>query len=285
MTSIEISEAGVYDIPAEVYHADPVPGGSLSSSGARRLLPPSCPAKFAYERENPPTPTNELDLGQAAHKEVLGIGPELVVVDADDWRSKAARTERDEARAAGAVPLLPDQHEQIQAMAKALREHDVASKLFAPESGRPEQSLFWIDRPTGVWRRARLDWLRTTPGRLIVPDYKTCAAADPESIQRSVHRHGYHQQAAWYVDGVRALSGRDDVAFLLVFQEKTPPYLVTVAELGPMALRIGRDRNRQALQIYAECQKTGRWPGYADDIEQVQLPGWVENAYLQEIAS
>ncbi len=32
-----ITVAGVYDIPADVYHADPVEGGSLSSTGARTL--------------------------------------------------------------------------------------------------------------------------------------------------------------------------------------------------------------------------------------------------------
>jgi hypothetical protein len=49
-----ITEPGVYDIAEDHYHADPVPGGSLSNSGAKKLLPPSCPAKFAYEREHPP---------------------------------------------------------------------------------------------------------------------------------------------------------------------------------------------------------------------------------------
>lgn len=42
-TTWTITEPGVYDLPAEVYHADPVEGGSLSSTGARKLLPPSCP--------------------------------------------------------------------------------------------------------------------------------------------------------------------------------------------------------------------------------------------------
>jgi len=33
---------GIYSgVPAEVYHRAPVPGGSLSSTGARQLLPPT----------------------------------------------------------------------------------------------------------------------------------------------------------------------------------------------------------------------------------------------------
>jgi len=33
-----IRRPGLYDLPEHIYHADPVPGGSLSSTGARRLL-------------------------------------------------------------------------------------------------------------------------------------------------------------------------------------------------------------------------------------------------------
>ena len=43
MTALAVAEftAGVYDIPEDLYHRDPVPGGSLSCSGAKKLLPPS----------------------------------------------------------------------------------------------------------------------------------------------------------------------------------------------------------------------------------------------------
>src|SRR3954471_5458063 len=106
-TSVVVTEPGVYpDIPELAYHADCVSEGSLSCSGAKKLLPPSCPALFKWERENPPPPKRQFDFGHAAHKLVLGVGPELVGVDAPDWRTNAAKAQRDEARARGAVPLL-----------------------------------------------------------------------------------------------------------------------------------------------------------------------------------
>ena len=43
---ISADELGVYDLPAAAYHRDPVEGGSLSASGAKKLMPPSCPALF-----------------------------------------------------------------------------------------------------------------------------------------------------------------------------------------------------------------------------------------------
>jgi hypothetical protein len=263
---------------AEEYHADPVPGGSLSSSGARLLLPPNCPAKFRHDQDHGQQHKAVFDFGQAAHLMVLGEGPEIVIVDADDWRTKAAREQRDEARDNGAVPLLRREHDEIRAMADALRQHPLAAALFNPDHGQPEQTLIWRDRPTGVMRRARLDWLPDPgPGRLIIPDYKTCRSAEPEALARAVHSYSYHQQADWYRAGARALGLADEhAAFVFVCQEKTAPYLVTVVELDAATLRIGAARNRRALEIYAECSRTGRWPGYGDDIAYLSLPPWAE---------
>jgi hypothetical protein len=275
----EVTVPGVYQVDADTYHADPVAGGSLSSSGARKLLPPHCPARYRWERDNPPPPRPHFDIGHAAHRLVLGDGPDIVVIDAEDWRTKAAKAARDEAHAAGQVPLLTEAHDQVQAMAAAIRAHPVASRLFTPGRGRPEQALIWRDDATGVMRRALLDWLPDVPGgRLIVPDYKTARSGDPDELSRAAHNYSYHQQAAWYLDGVRALGlGNDDAAFVFVCQEKDPPYLVTIVELDHVAMRIGDLRNRRALNIYAECVRTGRWPGYADDrVELLSLPPWAE---------
>ncbi|WP_367128279.1 PD-(D/E)XK nuclease-like domain-containing protein [Saccharothrix sp. HUAS TT1] len=275
---LEVTEPGVYDLPDEVYHADPVPGGSLSSSGAKLLLPPNVPALYRWRLDHPAPPKREYDLGHAAHKLVLGTGPTLAVVDADSWRTKAAKQEAAEARAAGEVPLLAHEHAEIKAMAEALARHPLAVRLFDPAHGRAEQSLFWQDDEFGVWRRARLDWLPdgiSSAGRLIIPDYKTCDRADAESIRKAVARYGYHQQRAWYDDAARAVLGYEQVAFLFVFQERTAPYLVHVVELDVEAVREGRHLNRQALGIYAECTATGTWPGYSDhEPNLVDLPRW-----------
>lgn len=276
----KITDPGVYDLPVDTYHADPVEGGSLSSTGARRLLPPSCPALFRHEQLHGREPKRVWDLGHAAHRMVLGAGPPIAVIDAPDYKTKAARETRDEAREAGAVPLLTHEYQLAGDMAGALRRHPVASALLDPDrGGRPEQTLVWRDGPTGTWCRSLLDWLPplAPAGRLIVPDYKTCAAADPDSLERAAYQHGWHQQAAWYLAGLRALGLADeDAAFVFVAQEKTEPYLVTVVELDHVALRIGHARNRRALGIYQHCTSTGEWPGYVDGVHLLSLPRWAE---------
>lgn len=277
-----ITEPGVYDLPADEYLADPVEGGSLSSSGARKLLPPSCPAKFHHERQHPSEPTGDMEFGTIAHKEVLGIGPELAVIDAKDWRTKKAQQEAADARQRGAIPLLAKDYQSVQEMAKAIRNHPYAAALFS--GGRPEQTLVWRDEETGVMCRALVDWLRDPgPGRMLVPDYKTTKCAHPDELAKSVFNFGYYQQAAWYLAGVRALGLGEDPQFLLACQEKTPPYLITIAQPDAMALRIGEHRNRQALQIYRDCKESGVWPGYSGDVVSVPLPAWAENRYWEEI--
>lgn len=279
MTTID--KPGVYEMDADAYHADPVPGGSLSSSEARRLLPPSCPALFRHYKDNRKDreTTKALDFGQAAHAVVLeGDESPIVKVDAKDYRTNAAQQERDAARDAGKVPLLPHELATVRAMATALKEHPLAAALLA--TGQPERSLFWADADTGVKRRARLDWHRDQARgrRVIVPDYKTATSAEPRAFGRAAHDHGYHCQAAWYLDAVQALDlAGPDAAFMFIVQEKTAPYVVTVCELDADALELGRALNRRSIEIYQRCVESGQWPGYTPDIAHVSLPPWAAN--------
>ena len=274
MTAVAEWQAGVYpDMPDVEYHLDPVPGGSLSSTGARRIL--DCPAKFRYEQDHP-VYKQVFDFGSAAHKLVLGTGPELVVIDAEDWRTKAAREARDEARAFGKSPVLTHEYEQVKAMAAEIRWHPLAGRLFNPADGQAEVSLFWVDAEYPVWRRARLDWLRpgTETRRALIIDYKSADSASPDAFAKSAANLGYHQQDAFYGDGVRALGLDDDPGFLFVVQEKTPPYLVTVCELTGVAREVGRQRNRRAIERFRDCREAGIWPGYSDGVEYISLPAW-----------
>jgi hypothetical protein len=273
--------AGVYDgMPEDEYHGDPVPGGSLSSTGARQLLPPSCPALFKHQQDHPVF-KSVFDYGSGAHKLVLGTGPKIELIDCADWKTTAAKDQRDAARANGFIPLLAHEFDQIKAMAAAIQDHPVAGALFDPQSGGvAEQSIFWKDELTGVWCRCRPDWLagqRDRHGRLIIVDYKTTPKADVESIRRSIANYGYHQQAPFYIDGVRAVGLDGDPQFIFIFQEKAPPYLITPVQLIWEDEQVGRQRNRNAIERYRDCRESGIWPGHTDDIEYISLPPWARS--------
>lgn len=283
-----IDQPGVYDLTDEAYHGDPVPGGSLSASGAKRLLDPYCPAIYRYERDHGRPPKRVFDFGHAAHTLVLGTGPEIRVIDAKDYKTKKAQEERAAAYADGAVPALTEEYAKAQAMAAVLRQHPLASALFNPEHGKAEQSLFWVDEDFGVWRRSRLDWLpdarEAGTGRMLLVDYKTTTSVAPAAISKAVHNYSYHSQAAWYLDAVEALHPNDGAVFIFVFQMKEPPYLITIAQLDEDNLRIGRGLNRQALERFRDCQQSGVWPGYSNEVELISPPRWAVRNFEESYA-
>jgi hypothetical protein len=273
-----VTAPGIYpDFPELAYHRDP----ALSASGAKRLLPPNCPALFKHDRDNGGRPNKRaFDVGHAAHAAVLGVGLELVVVDADNWTTKAAKEQRQIAYDVGKCPVLAKEKAAVDAMALEIRRHPIASKLLAPDSGRPEVSVFWEDKRRGINRRARFDFLPDTDGgQLIVPDYKTTASAEPHAFQRSIWSFGYDVQAVFYMDAIKAAEIAEDVSFVFIAQETTAPYLITVHELDFASLLLGRARVDEACEVFRECTETGVWGGYSDVVELVGPPVWLAAQY------
>lgn len=274
-----ITEPGYYpDIAEEDYHRDPVAGGSLSSTGARRLLPPSCPATFKYERDHGRPEKRAFDFGHLAHAVVLGKGADLVVIDADNYQTKAARAARDEAYAARKTPVLRHELPAAHEMAAKVREHPDAGPLLDPRAGRAEVTLVYRDPETGVMCRVRIDFLHDAwPGQPVkIVDYKTTDHCGPESVSKSVANFGYLQQAPFYSDALAelGLDGGLEPEFWFVFQEKNAPYLITVGRLDAEAIAWGRIRNRKARDIYRRCLETDTWPSYTDEPIEISLPGW-----------
>jgi PDDEXK-like domain of unknown function (DUF3799) len=254
-------------LPEENYHAHP----ALSQSGAKLLLPPSCPAIYRWHQDNPPGPDERFDIGQGAHSLLLGVGADLVEIPADDWRRKATQEQADTIRAAGAVPLLSRTYQLVHTMADTVRSHRLANALLT--AGQPELSLFWSDPQTGAPLRGRLDYWRPDLG--VIVDYKTTAGGvHPALWGKAMADYGYCIQAAAYIDGVRATGLHHDPAFLWVVQSKQPPHLVTVIEPDAEALAVGAQLWRQAVDIYAACTDSGQWPAYPDEISYASLPAW-----------
>ena len=269
---------GLYpDLSADDYHADPVPGGSLSSTGARKLLAPGCPQKFRHEQDHGQKPKKVFDFGTAAHQAVLSNGPELVIFDRPRWDTDAIKAEIAKAREEGKIPLKPHEHAQIMAMADALRRHPEAGPLLEPDTGLAEQSLFWHDSASGINCRARIDWWRHN-GEPV--DYKTARSADPQKLEKDFWEHGYVQQDDWYCTGLQALGYADEhTAMRFIVQEKEPPYVVTVARFDLGARRVGRLLNETSRLVYAHCMETGLWPGYSETTELISLPPYIERLF------
>lgn len=273
MTAAEpfvVTEPGlVYDLSDEVYHGDPVPGGSLSSTFAR-LLTEHVPAKAKARRENR-RPTKSMNLGKAAHAHALGAGPELIV-----WQHKGNTKAGREERAAlapllateAAVAVTESERDQILGMAVALRTHPEVAKIIGASA--PEVSGFAII--DGAWIRIRVDLL----GPAHAYDYKTCEDASRGGFQKSMASYGYHQQADLYERVLRAIghpAGKRPMRFIC--QETEAPYLVQIHTVDDEARSVAEELNGRAIRIFAECQSSGEWPGYpALFAEPTPLPTW-----------
>jgi hypothetical protein len=256
----------VYDMDDETYHADPVSGGSLSSSLARQLTK-HVPAKaIAIHRNRKPTAS--MNLGKAAHLLALGAGPELVVWQ-HDGRTKAGKEERAEhAEAIAAeriVAVTEAEREQVFAMVAALRANPEVAAMI--DNSKPEVSAFWQEG--GAWCRARYDLLGSSPY-----DYKTTDDASTQGFEHAMASYGYHQQAEFYLRGLKALGHpAADKPMRFICQEKQEPYLVQVHTCDDLAMEIAANLNDRAIEIYAACAPTDEWPGYPVlEPEPVALP-------------
>lgn len=277
------TEDGHYaDVPEVEYHAD---RGSLSVSGAKLLLPPSCPAKFREAMDNPPPPKPHFDFGTLAHALILGKGPEIEILYPEVHGLKADGTVADvpsmtgmwkkaaaAARAKGRLPVSSEDYVAAQAMRDAVMAHPVAGPLFA--EGEAEVSLYAADDETGVRLRGRVDWVRQD----LLVDLKTTQTANPAELVRRWWQYGYHMQAQWY-RSLAVTCGLFDTSpdFIFVAVEKVAPYVVTVIEYDDEALAEGARLNRLAVDTYADCMESGVWPGYSEQTVTLSLPRWALN--------
>lgn len=281
-----ITIPGVYNLPADEYHADPVPEGSLSSTRAKKLMEPAGPARYHYEQTHPKEPKKVFDIGHAAHTLALGVGEPLAVYPAEllakngAVSTDAAKAWEAEMRAKGITPLKQAEYDKVEAMAEELQKHPEAMDVLA---GDHEVSVFRIDEATGVWLRGRLDCINPEG----IGDYKTVpeGGADPRLFgRRTAAELGYYMQADWY------LAMRDELdlpaarRFRHVLQEKVAPYLVSVVELSGLYLSIGHTRNRAAIDLYAKCRASGIWPGFTG-VTVLDPPKWLLDEDDEQLAA
>ncbi len=272
--------AGVHNIPGEVYHADPAPVPSLSSTLARLVINRSpLHAWTAHPRLNPdwePKESKTFDIGRAAHRAVLGAGGDYVAYPEDLLASngaastKEAKAWAEEQRAAGRTPLKADDVDRVGNMANLCR-HWLTDYGITLDPARSElAALAEID---GCWTRCMVDNAPADP-RLPLMDFKTCEDASPDAIVRHVEGYGYDVQAAHYLDVWKAATG-EDRSFLFIFQEKEPPHAIAVVRLLNSAGHSGdwmedaREKVHTARQSWANCLRNDHWPAYPPMILEI----------------
>lgn len=290
---------GIYpNIPEDIYHADALCDVPTLSSSMCKILVKGSPlhAWYAHPRLNRELQREEkevFDLGTIAHALMLQGLSVAVVLKYDDWKTKAARLDRDFVRSVGKIPILEKDWARCLAMVtagkKQLAAHKEAADAFT--KGKPEQTMIWQD-DHGVMCRARVDWLHDS--LVTIDDYKsTGRSANPDGIERVMHTMGYDIQSQFYLRGLAKLdpSGLSNLQrqFRFIAQENVEPYALCVLGIHPTFEWSGQQQVQKAIDLWAKCLKSGKWPGYPDRICFPELPKWAEdrmvNAELQEVSN
>lgn len=253
------------------YHARP----ELNNSAVKHLLksPASYQSYLSEERETTPA----MLFGSAVHAAVLE--PEvfstdyIIIPEGLDKRTKEGKATFADIEASGKTPLKFDDYQKCLAIAKAIKKHRTASKLF--EKGKAEVSVF--SEVDNVPVKCRPDWL-CADKRFIV-DLKTTDDASENEFLKTISYYSYDIQAAWYMDCCNAAGIAVD-AFIFVAVEKTAPYLIGIYELDLASIEVGRSKGQRARSIWKHCTATDEWPGYPEEIITLSLPSWAMKEYL-----
>lgn len=255
----------VRDMPEADYHALK----ALSASGVWALtdIAEGCPAKFwlqsPWNPDREPVNALHFDIGSAAHLAVLEpsrVAEQVVAHGHDDYRTKEARAARDDAYAAGKIPLKPAEWAQVQRIREAIMA-DPLARGAVDGDGESEVTALWDDWDyPEVACKARAD--RVLDGGRILVDLKTARSAHPIGFARAIWDHGYFARADWYLSGWEAATGQRPEEYWFVCVESKEPHLTAVHKLPESALEWGRIINRQAVATFDECMRRQSWPGY-----------------------
>ena len=267
-------------LPIAEYIADQVglDVPTLSASAAHTLLsksPRHCwhghpRLNPAWERED----SEQAEIGTLAHSLLLeGDQSRLVIVEADDWRTKAAREKRDAARAGGKLPVLEHKAADVIQMVATACLAIQASEL-RPEwsTGKVEQTLIWQEGET--WCRCRPDWM-SKDGRILLDFKTTGGTAEPDAFSRGMLlAMGYDMQAAFGLRAVKALVKPRECSFVFMVQETDPPYAVSFIGLSPLWEDFADRKMAAALTSWRACLDSGEWPGYPPRICWAEPPAF-----------
>jgi hypothetical protein len=272
-------------------HAEYLSGPGLARSELARLLDKSPYHVRELERDDParppaPEPSPQMFAGTLLHCALLepdqflkryAIGPVVSTRAAVAWKEFVKAHPQREC-------ITPLQAEIAHRQAEALRSTPMGD---GPNDGTlgdllagavHEASAFWRDPATGLLCKCRPDSAVTvgdeaTLGDVLI-DIKTTVNAKPDEFNRSVTAYHYDMQDSYYCVGWAQATGRPVHTFIFACVESEFPHATALYTLPEEWRAYGWQRCRQALELYAECERTGRWPGYGIGVLQLAPPRW-----------
>jgi hypothetical protein len=146
-------------------------------------------------------------------------------------------------------------------MVQKLREKKSTMKYLG--SGYAERAILWYEPDYDIWCKGKIDWI-TADGQALV-DLKKCQLASKFGFLKSIINYEYYTQAAHYMRGYETCMGYRPKEWVWIAAEIAPPNECNTFVADPVDIDIAEDRVLTWYERFAECQKTGVWPGYPDE--------------------
>jgi hypothetical protein len=285
---------GIYQMTAEEYHANPEGLPFLSNSAIYTLINES--PLHAWHEHSALNPNyvaeqeekgedKKFDVGIAAHSVILEGVDNIVELDFKDWRTNASKEQADLIRLQGMTPLLRKHAQAVRQMAAAAHKEIAECKELCGltlKDGKPEQTLIWQDEETGVWCKARPDWVHEDH-KLMLDLKSTQASAEPnQSTRRVMDQMQAYVQAAWYKRGLKAITG-NDADFIFLCQESKRPFAACFINTTNSYLALGESKISIALPLWAKCLRENKWPGYSGRIHQPEPAPWSVRDWMERL--
>lgn len=169
--------------------------------------------------------------------------------------------------------LKSNEYAEFMRIITNIYDNSYARRLLDMESYR-EYECCWHDETHGVDRKAKLDILTPT----CIVDLKIVNDVSPRGFARLAYDRGYHRQAAFYRDAVRAKTG-ETLPFIFIAAMNAEPYSVACYDLGDSFIQMGAAQLDDAISGIKRATETGNWkrPG-CETLVTLQAPNWAKYA-------
>ena len=284
---LELGQGRWWDVDDAVYHASPI-----ANRGQLDDLDESPRIHEARWVSEPPTLSREstaaMRKGRVLHTLVLQphlFASTYVVEPKWEHRSNSnkGKEEREPffASVNGREVVSYHEYRLAKAMADKVRANRLVARLL--ERAHLERAAVFREETTGTLVRIKPDVLDERPFMDyggVLADLKSTDDPHPREVPKTVANLQYYRQAALYLDGVQAVTGRPHF-FLLVMVRSSWPHETAIYPLSEPALAQGRNEYRALLADLTRRRAENDWaaPWELGINLPISLPQWKQERF------
>lgn len=248
-------------MPRLEYHKHPYDG----SNSLKMIL--QTPADYIVAKSLPSAETEAMRFGIMVHCAVLETEMfyDRYVPQEEDWGSLAANPGRQKwealkrhAALTGKKVISHSDYLKIKKIWRAVQSNASLKDLL--KDGIFETECYDDDQEV----KARADLIDRSG---MIWDLKTISGGiTQKDMEWAVHRWGMAFQAAHYCEVFK----KDRFGWIFISTDK-PAVHILIRRASDSVLEEGRRQFHKALQLRNECREKGIWPGYGDEIKEINL--------------